>query len=71
MAVQETGTVKWFDPIKRFGFIEREEGNDVFMHANEMADPTAPVLKDGERVTFELVQGQKGPAARNVRRTSE
>ena len=68
MAQEETGTVKWFDPVKGYGFIKRDGGSDVFVHANEMADPTAPDLQDGERVTFEVVQGQKGPAAQNVRR---
>ena len=65
---QETGTVKWFDARKGYGFIQRESGGDIFVHANDMADPTASPLQDGERVTFDVGQGRKGPAAQNVSR---
>ncbi|MDX1663757.1 MAG: cold shock domain-containing protein [Candidatus Promineifilaceae bacterium] len=68
MAQTETGTIKWFDPVKGYGFIEREDGSDVFVHANEMSDPAAQVPQEGEQVLFEVEQGQKGPSAVNVRR---
>jgi CspA family cold shock protein len=67
---EETGTVKWFDAKKRYGFIERDTGGDIFVHANGMADPFASSLEDGERVQFIVGQGQKGPAAQEVRRLS-
>ncbi|MFW5943323.1 MAG: cold-shock protein [Chloroflexota bacterium] len=65
---QETGTVKWFDVRKGYGFIERDNGSDIFVHINDMADPTARALEDGERVSFVVGQGRKGPAAQNVKR---
>jgi len=67
---EETGTVKWFDARKRYGFIERDTGGDIFVHANGMADPFARSLEDGERVRFVVGQGQKGPAAQEVHRLS-
>jgi CspA family cold shock protein len=68
---KETGTVKWFDARKRYGFIQRDNGgDDVFVHATGMADPFAQSLVDGERVSFIVGQGQKGPAAQEVRRIS-
>ena len=66
---QETGTVKWFDARKGYGFIQRESGGDIFVHINDMADPTARPLEDGEKVTFDVGQGRKGPAAQNVSRS--
>lgn len=69
MDSQETGTVKWFDAQKGFGFIERDEGRgDIFVHATAMEDNFAEPLRDGERVSFEIGPGRKGPAAQNVRR---
>src|SRR5690606_21642587 len=65
---QETGTVKWFDARKGYGFIERDNGDDIFVHINDMADAGARALEDGERVTFDVGQGRKGPAAQNVSR---
>ena len=71
MAQTENGTIKWFDARMGYGFIPRDNGEDVFAHANEMADPTARLPEDNERFAFEVVQGQKGPAAKNMRRLSE
>ncbi len=65
---QETGTVKWFDVRKGYGFIQRDNGGDIFVHVNDMADPSARALEDGERVSFIVGQGRKGPAAQNVQR---
>ena len=68
---EETGTVKWFDVRKGYGFIERDSGNDIFVHSSAMDDPFARPLEDGERVTFVVGEGRKGPAAQNVRRLTE
>ncbi|MDT8307323.1 MAG: cold shock domain-containing protein [Anaerolineae bacterium] len=71
MAQTENGTVKWFDSKKRFGFITRDDGGDAFLHANDMADPMARLPEETERLAFEIVDGDKGPAARNARRLSQ
>lgn len=64
---RETGTVKWFNPEKGFGFITRENGEkDVFVHHSAIQGSGFRTLNDGERVEFDVVQGQKGPAAENV-----
>lgn len=65
---QETGTVKWFDARKGYGFIQRDNGDDIFVHINDMANPSDRALEDGERVSFIVGQGRKGPAAQNVQR---
>jgi CspA family cold shock protein len=61
-----TGTVKWFNDSKGFGFIEREGGPDVFVHFRAINGEGHRSLQDGQQVTFEVVDGPKGPAAENV-----
>jgi CspA family cold shock protein len=61
-----TGTVKWFNDSKGFGFIEREGGPDVFVHFRAINGEGHRSLQDGQKVSFEVVQGPKGPAAENV-----
>ena len=60
------GIVKWFNDRKGFGFIEQEDGNDVFVHHSAINSPGFRSLNEGDRVTFEVKQGPKGPAAENV-----
>ena len=60
------GTVKWFNDSKGFGFIEQEDGSDVFVHFSEIKSDGFKSLSEGARVTFDVEQGQKGPAAVNV-----
>jgi CspA family cold shock protein len=60
------GTVKWFNNSKGYGFIEQENGPDVFVHHSGINASGFKSLKDGDRVTFDIEQGQKGPAAVNV-----
>ena len=61
-----SGTVKWFDDRKGYGFIEQEDGPDVFVHHSGIEGSGFKSLKEGDRVTFEIEQGKKGPAAVNV-----
>ena len=60
------GTVKWFNDQKGFGFIEQEDGADVFVHHSAINAAGFKTLNEGDRVTFDIEQGQKGPAAANV-----
>ncbi|MDF1577504.1 MAG: cold shock domain-containing protein [Desulfurivibrionaceae bacterium] len=62
------GKVKWFNESKGFGFIEREDGNDVFVHYTAIAGDGFKTLGEGDEVEFEIVDGPKGPAAANVRK---
>lgn len=61
-----TGRVKWFDEKKGFGFIEREDGNDVFVHFKAITGSGFKTLTEGQEVQFDVEQGQKGPQASNV-----
>lgn len=61
-----SGTVKWFNDDKGFGFIEREDGKDVFVHHSAIVAEGFRTLKEGQKVTMEVTQGQKGPQAENV-----
>lgn len=61
------GTVKWFNDRKGFGFIEQENGPDVFVHYSAISSDGFRSLKEGDRVSFDVEQGKKGPAAANVK----
>jgi cold shock protein len=61
-----TGTVKWFNNAKGFGFIGREDGPDVFVHYSAIQNDGYKSLQEGDPVEFEIVEGQKGPQAGNV-----
>lgn len=63
------GTVKWFDKKKGYGFIEYEDGKDVFVHYTSFAEENLRTLEDGDKVSFEIVQGEKGPRADQVKKT--
>lgn len=63
-----TGKVKWFDSKKGYGFIVGEAGQDVFVHYTSIHGEGFRALKDGETVSYELIQGEKGDQARNVMR---
>jgi CspA family cold shock protein len=60
------GTVKWFNAEKGFGFIEVEGGNDVFVHFSAIQADGFKTLEEGQRVEFEIVEGDRGPQAANV-----
>ena len=61
-----TGTVKWFNESKGFGFIEQESGPDVFAHFSAISGSGFKTLAEGQRVQFTVTQGQKGPQAENI-----
>jgi CspA family cold shock protein len=61
-----SGTVKWFNEKKGYGFIEQEDGPDVFVHHTGINSSGFRTLNEGDQVTFDIEQGQKGPAAVNV-----
>ncbi|MBD3610228.1 MAG: cold-shock protein [Gammaproteobacteria bacterium] len=61
-----TGRVKWFDEKKGYGFIERDDGNDVFVHFRAIQGDGFKSLTEGQQVQFDVEDGQKGPQAANV-----
>ncbi|MGD1967650.1 MAG: cold shock domain-containing protein [Desulfobacterales bacterium] len=60
------GVVKWFSNRKGYGFIEQEEGDDIFVHHSAINMPGFRTLSEGDRVSFEIEAGERGPAAKNV-----
>lgn len=66
MANRETGTVKWFDNAKGYGFIQRNQGDDVFVHFRQIRGEGYRTLQEGQPVQFNVVQGQKGLQAEDV-----
>ncbi len=64
----ETGTVKWFNSEKGFGFITKEDGNDVFVHFSAIQGDGFKTLEEGQRVEFDVTQGARGDQAANVNR---
>ena len=61
-----TGNVKWFDNKKGYGFIEQEDGDDVFVHYSAIEEEGFKSLEEGQEVEFEIVEGERGPQAENV-----
>jgi len=66
MSGKTTGTVKWFNETKGFGFIEQESGPDVFAHFSAIVGSGFKTLAEGQKVEFNVTQGQKGPQAENI-----
>ncbi|ABG42284.1 MAG: cold-shock protein [Alteromonadaceae bacterium] len=66
MSTKTTGSVKWFNEDKGFGFIEQESGPDVFAHFSAIVSEGFKTLAEGQRVEFTVTQGQKGPQAENI-----
>jgi CspA family cold shock protein len=67
MQMMSEGTVKWFNEQKGFGFIEKDGGGDLFVHFSAIQASGFKTLAEGQRVSFDVAQGQKGPAAENVK----
>ena len=65
-SIMEQGTVKWFNAEKGFGFIERENGDDVFVHFSAIQSEGFKSLEEGQAVTFSVEEGNRGPQATNV-----
>ena len=63
-----TGTVKWFNEVKGYGFLTTEDGNDIFVHYTSIEGEGFRTLNEGEEVEFEITEGAKGPQAVNVMR---
>ena len=63
-----TGRVKWFNENKGYGFIEQEDGADVFVHFSAIQQEGFKTLSEGEELEFDITEGEKGPQAANVRR---
>jgi cold shock protein len=61
------GTVKWFNAQKGFGFITGEDGKDVFAHFSQIKSEGYKTLEEGQKVTFDVVEGPKGPQAENIK----
>ena len=70
MSERMTGTVKWFNDAKGFGFIQQENGPDVFVHFSAITGDGFKSLAENDRVEFEVTQGPKGPQAENVTRAA-
>lgn len=68
MSDRKTGTVKWFSDQKGFGFLEQQGGDDVFVHHSSIVSEGYRSLAEGDQVEFTIEQGQKGPAAADVRK---
>lgn len=62
----QSGVVKWFNAEKGYGFIQMEDGNDVFVHFSAIEEEGFKTLDEGQEVTFEVVEGERGPQATNV-----
>lgn len=62
----QNGTVKWFNAEKGYGFIQQEEGDDVFVHYSAIQDEGFKTLEEGQEVSFEIIDGDRGPQAANV-----
>jgi len=71
ISMSEEGTVKWFNEKKGFGFIERTNGEDVFVHFSNIVGDGFKTLREGQRVSFDVEKGERGPSAVNVRSQNE